>query len=140
LATLRKHTSGVFFVQFSADGTKLVSASGDGEVCLWDLCKLKGWIEPKAVKGKNPLQMAWDNLRSPEPLVAVRASERFLANPVEAIAFWNGISLAPKNPDPALVRKLIHQLGSKTFAARNEAQTQLATISECIEPLLKEAR
>jgi RNA polymerase sigma factor (sigma-70 family) len=128
--------SRVISLAFSPDGLRLVSGLEDSTLLVWDTAI------PKAAKPAPPdamtLKQAWADLAGdPKQAFAVRW---MLAQwPTETVAFLKERLQPIRSADPALLRQLVADLDSETFAVREKAQARLEELGDRARGALREA-
>jgi WD40 repeat protein len=140
LLQLPGHGQHVGALAFSPDGKVLASGSGDTTVLLWDLAGLGGPATP----GGKPLEPAeleklWDELANPEVARARQAVLALAGVPAQA----GPLLLARLRPVPRVpaerLSRLIGDLDSDAFTARQAARSELADLGELAKPALRKA-
>jgi RNA polymerase sigma factor (sigma-70 family) len=134
---LRGHQSEVMAVAFAHDGTTL--ATGDCcAVLLWDLTGLrKNGRLPELHPSAAELEATWRDLGGADGPAAFQAFWRLTVSPRETAAFL-GERLKPVSAaDPARITRLIGDLDSDQFAARDAAGRELEQLAERAEPALR---
>jgi RNA polymerase sigma factor (sigma-70 family) len=134
---LRGHQDGVLAVAFSHDGTTLATGSS-GEILLWDLTGLRKNGRPAELHlSGEELERAWRDLGGADGPAAFQAFWRLTASPHETTAFL-GEKLKPvPAADPARIARLIADLDSEQFTARDAAGGELEQLAEGAEPALR---
>jgi WD40 repeat protein len=112
---------------FSPDGARLVSGLEDSTLLVWDATL------PDAAEAGPPdastLNRAWADLAG-DPKKGFAARWTLARCPGEAVPFLRG-RLSPVRPaDSALLARLIRDLDSETFAAREKARARLEELGE----------
>jgi RNA polymerase sigma factor (sigma-70 family) len=132
----RGFQSGVSRLAFSPDGTRLVSGLEDSTLLVWDATL------PKAAHAGLPdgatLDRAWADLAGEAPK-AFAARGALAGWPAETVAFLRGRLKPIPAADPALLRRLIAELDSETFAVREQARARLEEMGEQASGALVEA-
>jgi hypothetical protein len=129
-----QHRGAVSSTAFFPDGTKAVSSSPDGPVCVWGLIGDAGkWDPAKA-------DAVWNDLASSDAKVAFGAIRKLRANPAEAIAFFKERVKLPAIPSDEAVAKMLKGLDAAAFAERERAQRDLTATADLIRPKLQAAR
>src|SRR5262249_17528084 len=94
---------------------------------------------PQAKLMPADLEKLWDGLASADAKAAYQAIAALAAAPGQAVPFL-GEKLKPAAaPDPRLVARLIADLHSKNFAARQKATAALEKLGELVVPPLRAA-
>jgi len=133
LRRLEGHRGAVQALAFAADGKRLVSASEDTTALVWDLATPP---RPKAPATVRPLEALWADLG--RDARTAFAAHRALANqPFEAVSFLSEKLLPVTPADPAVIARLIKDLDSRRFPAREQAMRQLARLEGQAEAALR---
>jgi RNA polymerase sigma factor (sigma-70 family) len=134
--TLKGHAGEVNRCVFSSDGRRLLSASSDTTVLVWDL-GLPLEPRPKDVDEKA-LASLWRDLGDADAGRADQAIWSLVAAPKQALPFLQKNLPPLPAADPAW-RNWVKDLGSDKFAVRDKASRDLEALEEQAYPLLKEA-
>jgi hypothetical protein len=135
--TFAGHRGWVLDLAFTPDGKKLLSGSLDTTGLVW---KMPALPEPQQAR-LTPAELAerWDHLASANAKDAYQAIAALAAAPGQAVPFL-GEKLRPAvAPDPKLVARLIADLDSENFAARQKATAALEKHAELVVPQLRAA-
>jgi hypothetical protein len=116
---------------FSPDGRRLVTAGEDTYALLWDVAPKP---KPKPLE-KAEAGRLWEDLGG-DAATAWRAVARLAEAPAEAAALLRG-RVRPVAADG--LARLLADLDSKQFAARENAARELAELGRDVEPALREA-
>jgi RNA polymerase sigma factor (sigma-70 family) len=132
------HRGGVLSLAFTAAGTMLVSGGYDTTGLVWDLTGPLGWDNrPPGPLDGAALAACWEDLQSADAARAYLAIRRLLADPARSAPYL-GMRLRPAVPaDAQRVARLLADLGSEQFIARDEAAKELETIGEAALPALR---
>jgi hypothetical protein len=127
-------------VAFAPSGLILASGSTDTTLLLWDLPGIvTGRVQPGKLSTSN-LEIAWTDLASVDAAKAYQAMGRLLAQPEAALPFLKEhIKPTTFNVEPALIQRLIKDLASEKFQARDKATADLSKLGEAAELALREA-
>ncbi len=127
------HEGTIRTVFFGADDSTLISSSAeDGTALVWSLKPPAGREPP------DPAQL-WDDLAGREPSVS-RAVWAAAQHPDMAVKLFRAKWPVPKDPvDPARIRKLIGDLDSTQFEAREAAEAALLKMGRVAETELRKA-
>jgi hypothetical protein len=115
-------------VAFAPDGRALAAAAPDGTILVWSLAGL-----PLA-----RLEALWRELGGRDAADAVHAVRAMNATPAESVAFLREHIRPAPPPDPGVAR-LIADLDSDDFEARQKATEELAKRGKAVEPQLQKA-
>jgi RNA polymerase sigma factor (sigma-70 family) len=120
-------------------GRALATGMGDGTILVWDLAPQK-WPAGRTGRELNreELDGLWSDLLG-EARKAQRAIPTLAAAPRQTVPFLRDHVRPATSADPKHVGKLLADLDSERFAAREEAAQELAQLGERIEPLLRRA-
>jgi WD40 repeat protein len=136
-ASFHGHRGPVLSLAFSADGRTLVSGSADTTALVWDLA---GRLAAEG-RGKLPaaeLEACWADLAGEDAARAYRALRR-LAAADEAVPYlWKRLRPVPVVDEKRLAR-LIAELDSDEFAARERASAELGRLDGAAAPACRKA-
>jgi len=118
--------------------TRLVTTGDCNEVCLWDLAEAAPFKQFRE-QGAGRKELAWDALKSLDPLYGVAATKFFCANPMEFLSIVRERPLIPVPPSGETVKLLIKKLDHSAFLIREKAQIDLIAFGELVESPLREA-
>jgi WD40 repeat protein len=136
-AVLTGHRNTVTSLDFSPDGTRLISGSYDTTALIWDLT---GIADKKGAKTLTPERLAtlWDKLADVDAGKAWRAGWRLTADPSASVAFLRK-HVRPAEVDAARIAKLLTALESDEFESREAASRELSKLRELAEPAVRKA-
>lgn len=129
-----RHAGPIYSAEFHPDGTKLVAASPEAPVHVWDLLGDPGkWEAGQADR-------VWADLASADAKVAFAAIRRLRVNPSDAVAFLRDRVKVPAVPADEAITALVTRLDAAAFADRERAQKELTAVADCVRPKLEAAR
>jgi RNA polymerase sigma factor (sigma-70 family) len=124
LPKFQGHDSAVTALTFAADGRRLVSASSDCTLLVWDVAGSASRLKV-ARQGEKEVRAAWDDLGSRDGEKAFAAVRTMVAAPEASVALLRD-RLRPAAPaEAAKVRRLLADLDSDEFEARERALDEL---------------
>jgi WD40 repeat protein len=130
------HESRIHSIAFSPDGRRLAASSTDAPVYVWDVAAnvaRPSDLSPRA------FERAWIELRDTDAEKAYHAIGTFASDPNKGAPFL-GERLRPVAPlGDQRPSRLIADLDSEHFAARNQAMAELSRLGELAEPALRKA-
>src|SRR5262249_31187350 len=122
---------------FSPDGNRLVSASMDTTLLVWDV---RGSREPGAAAwSAEKRKQLWDDLLSADGGQSYRAMMTLHASPAAAVDFLKEKVRPAVAADPKQVEKLLGELDSEQFEVRQAALKGLEQLGELAAPSLRKA-
>jgi hypothetical protein len=137
---LKGHQGAITEMVFSADESRLVSASIDTTALVWDISRLSHSSQRPAQRlGRAQFQSLWSDLAGRDAARAYRAIRALAAGP-ESIPFLERELLAVGRLFPerkAQVERLIPLLESEQFEQREEATRELKKLGDDVELLLR---
>jgi RNA polymerase sigma factor (sigma-70 family) len=124
---------------FLPDGRAVVTGMNDGTSLVWDL-QPQTWPAAGTTRhlGRKDLDALWCDLADSDAARAHRAIHALAAAPEQAVGFLADRLRPVAPPDPRTVRRLLADLDSDRFVAREAAARQLAGLGEKVEPALQE--
>jgi RNA polymerase sigma factor (sigma-70 family) len=138
---LRGHQGGVVSLGFARDGNRLVSGSLDTTALVWDTAALLAGAAPPRggeLQGAEAKRL-WDDLAAADAGRSFEAVRRLWGNPGAASALLRERLQRRVAPDAGRVTRLLGDLDSKSFAARQKATGELEKLGELVEPELRAA-
>jgi HEAT repeat protein len=139
LTALAGHRGPIHDLLVSRDGKRLLSASEDSTVLVWDVGSLPPLPPSEEIHLEaHDLEALGKDLESADAARAFKAIVRLAKAPSQSIP-WLDARLKATTFDPARVADLFKQLDSDDFATRKNAEEQLASLGDKIEQLLRKA-
>jgi hypothetical protein len=134
---LEGHGGVVTAVAFSPDGKWVVSASNDTTLLVWDGMGRR----PGAGERLSPedLERLWAELAGDDAARAYRAVRTLAAVPGQAVPLLLRRVRPVGAPAPGQVRRLLSELDSTGFSARERAARELRQLGELAAPALRQA-
>jgi WD40 repeat protein len=132
---LRGHQESVLGVVFFPDGQRVASASADTTALVWEVAQGK---KPEKEPSLSPaeLQARWDELAGADAMKAYQAMWALVNAPRQSIPFLKKYLKQVPHADVKKLDQLIKDLNSDSFATRDRATRELATLSDLArEPL-----
>ena len=86
----------------------------------------------------DPLERPWVELGTDDPIKADQAMAHLVARPAQTVPFLRR-RLRPVTVDTQRVARWLAQLDSDRYATREQASRALESLSEAVEPLLRQA-
>jgi RNA polymerase sigma factor (sigma-70 family) len=125
------HRNAVASTAGSPDGALLASGSWDRTVMVWDVLGRHTALEPRQ------LDALWDDLAAGDARTVQRALQGLLAVPQKSVPFLAERLQPATGADAQRLGRLITDLDSERFAAREQAAKDLADLGELAEPALR---
>jgi WD40 repeat protein len=142
LGSLTGHQDRITQVVFSRDGKMLATGSDDHTALIWDVVEAMRVARQrqKEAADARPLEEAmWSDLASEDGVPAGAVIQTLLTSPEQAVVFLK-VRLKPAAPlDPKLLARLITDLESSEFEARDKATKELAKLGDRAEVALRKA-
>lgn len=132
----RGHQGPVNALAFSADGRRLASASRDTTALLWDVPGHA--LLQLAAAGVTPAGL-WNDLGSEDAARAYRAVWALAGMPEKALPHLRARLRPVPVAEPGRVARLLAELNSDSFAARQRAHAELEALGEAARPELVKA-
>jgi len=132
------HDAGVTRLAFTPDGRKLVSASYDTTLLVWDIAGVVQEL-PRAQPSldKNVLSAAWNDLASADAKLAYRAIGVMIEAPKESPAFLRERLRPAAATDAPTIKRWVRDLDSEQFDKREQATHELEQIGNAAESPLR---
>lgn len=134
LRRFQGHVLPVSCLEFSSDGTRLLTGSKDCTALVWDLSEFTKARKPKNLTPAE-LDSLWKELASDDAKLAYRAIISLRDSGPQAIELIRA-RFKPQAIDLKEIERQIAALGSKEKATGDRAQAALQRIAPQIEPLL----
>ncbi len=137
IATFKGHDAALRGFTFTSDSTRLVTASDDCTLLVWDVVGAADrWPQPVPADDKE-VRAAWDDLASADARRAFAGLQVLAAAPDQSIPLVRDI-LRPVAPvDTANVDKLLANLDSDDFATREKATADLLAVGDQAETRIR---
>jgi WD40 repeat protein len=136
LRKLTGHRGKAASLLFSVDGKTLISAGDDTTVLFWDVAAVTHRVRPRATPlSVNEWDALWQDLAGAD--AAYRAINTLSAAPARAVAFLQKRLRPAHAPNAKRIARLIDDLDSRNFAARERATQELEALGEAAEPALR---
>jgi hypothetical protein len=133
--SFRGHDGTIYAVAVSPDGRTVASGSEDTTVLQWDVAG-RG---PAEALTANETADLWSDLASEDAARAFRAVQRLARSPGPAVALLREKVVPVRPADPKRVARLIADLDSDDFEAREKASQELGTLGETAESRVRDA-
>jgi WD40 repeat protein len=137
-AVLTGHRDGVNSLDFSPDGSRLISGSDDNTALIWDLTGIALEGTPSKTLTPTELTKQWDELADADASKAWRAGWRLTADPAASVAFLQN-HVHPAEVDVVQIAKLLAALDDDAFEGRETASRELAKLGEIAVPAVRRA-
>jgi WD40 repeat protein len=134
-----EHRAAVVALNLSRDGKVLASACADGTALIWDVAQLteKGRAENRPAA--RDLDALWNDLAANDAARAFDAICALTSDPARAVPLLRDRLQPMPSPDRAKIDRLIADLNSERFGARNKAGEALEKLGDVAEPALRQA-
>jgi hypothetical protein len=139
-ARLEGHEGRLQTVAFSPDGKLLVTGGDDGTPLVWDVTGAVNASQGRGVKlSDRELAACWEALAGEDAGKAWGAVRRLAAAPAQGVPFLRA-QLAKQDAEAGKLRRLITDLDSESFEARERASRELAALGKAAGPALRRAQ
>lgn len=138
LGKLEGHLEGVTALGFSADSTRLVSASSDATALVWDLRHLTRPVPEKTALTEQDARDLWKDLADPSARKAFEAIQKLSAAPEQANPLLAQTIKAAEPVEKDRIAQMITDLDSNQFQLRQKATQDLERLAELAEPALQD--
>jgi WD40 repeat protein len=137
--TLSGHRGSVPSLTFSADGKMLISGSTDTTALVWDLTGRLAQGVGRRAPTADEVEACWTALANEDVAAAYSAERKLAASPKQAIAFLVDRLQPVRPPDERRMARLIADLDSSQFSAREKAARELEKLGEAAIPMCRKA-
>jgi WD40 repeat protein len=134
---LTGHQAKVTSLDFSPDGTRLISGSEDTTALIWDLTGIADEKDTKHLTSER-LAALWDKLADADAGKAWRAGWRLTADPAASVPFLQK-HVHPAEVDAVQVAQLLTAMDSDDFDERESATSRLAKLGDLAGPAVRKA-
>jgi WD40 repeat protein len=131
---LHGHLSSVSSISFSANGRLMASASHDSTALIWDMMGRAGMgTSPAKVLSQEELQTHWKTLAGEDAHSAYQAMLTLQLSPAQTVPFLRRNLQPQAAADRQHITRLIAELDSSRFAARQKAMRELEGLGDRAE-------
>jgi WD40 repeat protein len=132
--------AGVRALHFTRDGRHLISGGADTTCLVWDLMGPAGWgDDPPAPLNEKALADCWQKLRSADAAKAYIALWRLVGDPARAVPYLRQQLRPIAAPDEKHVARLMGDLDSEDFNARDTAMRELEKTGDVVLAAMRKA-
>ena len=132
------HRGRVNALAFSFDGNILVSGAEDTTGLVWDLTGPLAWGKtPPGPLNEVSLKACWEQLHGDDAAIAYLAIRRLIADTVRAVPFLAKRLNPAVPPNEQRVSRLIADIDSDDFGARDGAAKELERTGDSVLPALR---
>jgi RNA polymerase sigma factor (sigma-70 family) len=128
------HRGEITFLAFSRDGRRLGSASRDSTVLVWDVTGQAGELTTDAA-----VEAAWKDLLADDARRAHQAVWALARTPARAVRLLQSCLRPVKPVSREHLERLIRDLDSDQFTAREKATAELQQLGEAAGPAIRQA-
>jgi WD40 repeat protein len=132
--------AGVRALHFTRDGRQLISGGADTTCLVWDLMGPDGWgDDPPPPLDEQALADCWQQLRSADAAKAYVALRRLAGDPARAVPYLRQQLRPIAAPDGKRVARLLGDLDSEDFDARDAATRELEKTGDAVLAAVRKA-
>jgi RNA polymerase sigma factor (sigma-70 family) len=137
VATFSGHDGPVDAWTFTRDSKRLVTASEDCTLLVWDLAGPAAQLKAPLAPGEKELRSAWDDLGAPQGEKGFAALQTLTAARDHGVALIRERLRPIAPPDETKVQRLLTALDSDQFEERDHAARELRVLGEAVESQLR---
>ncbi len=137
MGRLAGHRGRVNGLALSPDGKRLATGGEDTTVLVWDTGRLVPARKQAAKRTERQLEGLWRVLGNEDPETAYRAVWALADQPGRVEPFLKRQLQKKRDASPARIRRLIAELDSDDFFARQRASRELRNLGPLAGPLLR---
>ncbi|MDB5305997.1 MAG: sigE 43 [Gemmataceae bacterium] len=131
VGTFKGHEGGLRGYTFTPDSTRLITASDDCTLLVWDVAGAAGRVpEPSGPPSEKDVQAAWGDMASADAARAFAGVRALAAAPGLSVPLIRA-GVRPAVPvDAGVVDRLLVDLGNEDFATREKATAELIALGD----------
>jgi RNA polymerase sigma factor (sigma-70 family) len=122
---------------FSLDGRRLASTHSDGTALIWDVARLSPKAGTAATISAKRLEELWYELADTDAAKAYRALRTLAATPAQSVPLLHLHLSKSASADAAKIARLLTDLDSEQFAARERASRELEGLGMASETAVR---
>jgi WD40 repeat protein len=139
IGACKGHEGAILAALFTSDGKRIVTASNDTTMLVWDATRWKHAAIAVADIAPRELESCWSDLAGEDAAKAFASMQKLRSAPKQSVTFLSERLKPVAGPDARRIDRLIADLDSSDFRARTQAGKELEGMGEPALAALKKA-